>query len=596
MIQALLKSAYEDLTDGQLKQLTGFLSLIRQHEPIGATDFQASASKLLDDFYAAEPVLSGKPQDELVRPGGLPSATIGLVMHCPPSQNKSSNNFFDYQNPLLKLLMDKGITASNSYGFDWHWRSEPHERHRKCPARGYSIELRSIHEIMTYNLLEALPLPLLVISGSCPWKNYLKTLSSQARHIKVPIRPGVFCSFVLDFHPDRLRRISCHIPHPESIFYNKTLEWEYDSVDLALMIDCSLNLVLEFAGLSSPVKGSHFLDIVRKNPRYRPKRLATTNPVISPPSSNSTLPFPPPTSNKAQKRRSVHNGLTKSHAYVKQERGLGKYLTLDQYDQDFIDWALQIYGIKANDVLEEGESLALTIKYIMTDRVNATNNTRRQVERNIKAKAAVEVGDEENLPSPIEGDGSESNSDATSTMPAAKRQRRGPTHGAIGHELWHSKVIKVLAGGDISLRIPSENKSLKIRMGAKLDRKLKAKEMNNSVVVKNYTIEFAVDGIRIRYGTEVIWHKTISGLAHIGDGKRLLKQLDRELKAQGLERKVETLNSSLMTGESVSSTQLSTLQQPSDLLQEALTSLTPSSVMILRPLSPATAMRQTKQA
>lgn len=303
------------------------------------------------------------------------------------------------------------------------------------------------------------------------------------------------------------------------------------------MIDCSFNLVLEFAGLSSPVKGSQFLDIVRKNPRYRPKRLATANPVISPPSSNSTLPFPPPTSNKARKLRPVYNGLTKCHAYVKQEQGLGKYLTLDQYDQDFMDWALQIYGIKANDVLEKGESLALTIKSIMTDRANATNNTRRQVGRNIKAKAAVEVGDEENLPSPIERDGSESNSDATSTMPAAKRQRRGPTHGAIRHELWPLKVIKVHAGGDISLRIPSENKSLKIRMGAKLDRKLKAKEMNNSVVAKNYSIEFAVDGIRIRYGTEVIWHKTISGLAHIGDGKRLLKQLDRELKAQGLERK-----------------------------------------------------------
>jgi hypothetical protein len=115
-------------------------------------------------------------------------------------------------------------------------------------------------------------------------------------------------------------------------------------------------------------------------------------------------------------------------------------------------------------------------------------------------------------------------------------------------------------------------------------------------VAKNYTIEFAVDGIRIRYGTEVIWHKTISGLAHISDGKRLLKQLDRELKAQGLERKVETLNSSLITGESVSFTQLSTLQQPSDLSQEALISLTPSSVIILRPLSPAIAIRQTKQA
>jgi len=49
-------------------------------------------------------------------------------------------------------------------------------------------------------------------------------------------------------------------------------------------------------------------------------------------------------------------------------------------------------------------------------------------------------------------------------------------------------------------------------------------------------------------------------------------------------------------GESGSFTQLSTLQQPSDLSQETLAGLTPSSVMILRPLSPATAMTQTKQA
>jgi hypothetical protein len=40
MIQALLNSAHEDPTDGQLKQLTGFFSLIRQHEPMGATDFR----------------------------------------------------------------------------------------------------------------------------------------------------------------------------------------------------------------------------------------------------------------------------------------------------------------------------------------------------------------------------------------------------------------------------------------------------------------------------------------------------------------------------------------------------------------------------
>jgi hypothetical protein len=107
-----------------------------------------------------------RPQDELVRPGGLPSAILGLIKHC-PSQNKSCHTFFDYQNPSVKLLMDKGITAANSYGFDWHWRSEGHERHRRCLVRGYSVELRSIHEVMTRNFTEALSLLLLVISGSC---------------------------------------------------------------------------------------------------------------------------------------------------------------------------------------------------------------------------------------------------------------------------------------------------------------------------------------------------------------------------------------------------------------------------------------------
>ena len=129
--------------------------------------------------------------------------------------------------------------------------------------------------------------------------------------------------------------------------------WECDSVDSALIIDSSFNLVLECAGLSSPVQGSQFLEYVRKNSSYRPNRLATTNPVDSLSSSIFNLPIAAPIFKKAQKLCSVYNGLTKCYPYVKQEQGLGKYLTLDQYDQDLVDWALQIYGIKARDVLRE---------------------------------------------------------------------------------------------------------------------------------------------------------------------------------------------------------------------------------------------------
>jgi hypothetical protein len=544
---------------------------------------------------------------------------------------------------------------------------------------------------MTCNLLEALPLPLLLISGSCPWKNYLKTLSSQARHIKVPIRPGVYGSFVLDFRSTGIRRISCHIPHPESLFYNKTLEWESDSLDLALRTDCSINLVLELMGLSSLDTGSHFLDIVRKNPRYRPKALTTTSSPIIPPMSS--------TRKKAQQPRPVCNGLTKCYAYIREEQNLGKHLTLNQYDQNFIDWALQIYGVIAEDVLEKGESLAVTIKWIIADKVHAANEARRQVERIVKAETTVKSEDkiivkskdktivesedppppnnsgyqehrsgkrahvmlheafndistvaampaakrlrprpkdtrkrrnitehellvksenEKNPPSlnnseherrnranvilygavnnisavatmpavktlqtrlkvmkvlhnkikhelPVKSEDEKepplsSNSayqehgrsnraiimshraindiSTVAAMPAVKRLRPGPKdmrkpRNRIEHELWHSKIVKVWASGDIYFWIPSEEMRLGIRMGAKLGRKLKARVVDSMDDPRDYTIEFVPDGIRIKYGNDVIWHRSAAGLASLGDGKRLLEQLDRELKAQG---------------------------------------------------------------
>ena len=83
-------------------------------------------------------------------------------------------------------------------------------------------------------------------------------LSPQACHTKVPIRPGVYCSFVLDFGLSGLGRMSCYIPHPEALLYNKTLEWEDGSLDLAVETDCSLNLVFELYGAIIPRQGYSF--------------------------------------------------------------------------------------------------------------------------------------------------------------------------------------------------------------------------------------------------------------------------------------------------------------------------------------------------
>lgn len=118
-------------------------------------------------------------------------------------------------------------------------------------------------------------------------------------------------------------------------------------------------------------------------------------------------------------------------------------------------------------------------------------------------------------------------------MPAVKRLRLGPKNmrkprNRIEHELWHSKIIKVWASVDIYFWIPSEETRLGIRVGAKLGSKLKARVVDSMDGPRDYTIEFAPDGIRMKYGNDVIWHRSAAGLASLGDGKRLLEQLDRE--------------------------------------------------------------------
>lgn len=104
-----------------------------------------------------------------------------------------------------------------------------------------------------------------------------------------------------------------------------------------------------------------------------------------------------------------------------------------------------------------------------------------------------------------------------------------------------------MASGDIYFWIPSEETRLGIRMGAKLGRKLKARVVDNTDDPRDYTIEFVPDSIRIRYGNNVIWQKSVAGLASAGDGKHLLEQLDRELKAQGLAE--DSLSGSPKVGE-----------------------------------------------
>lgn len=192
--------------------------------------------------------------------------------------------------------------------------------------------------------------------------------------------------------------------------------------------------------------------------------------------------------------------------------------------------------------------MAATIKWIIVDRNIATNKARREIEKIVKAKTTikskeetiikskgkntiksedktiVEPEHEKRPPPPNSSHYQEHRSgkrayatlneafskiNTVATMPAVKRLRPRPKSmrkppNRIEHELWHSRMVQVWASSDVYFWIPSEETRLGIRMGAKLGRKLKARVTDNMDDPKDYTIEFAQNGIRIRYGNDVI--------------------------------------------------------------------------------------------
>lgn len=170
--------------------------------------------------------MSGKGRRPLIVPSGPTFATVGVLMHY-PTFVKSNREFWDLGNPCIKRMMKKGFNATNTFGFDLHWRQEHSYRQRqdaKCPKDDYPTALLALHDEMTEYVLKSVPMPLLLVVGGCAWRFYrrlfkgclcLFTLMVLADHNEVT-RVQVYLQFDASFGTMQRFIISCN--HPDSIY------------------------------------------------------------------------------------------------------------------------------------------------------------------------------------------------------------------------------------------------------------------------------------------------------------------------------------------------------------------------------------------
>lgn len=221
------------------------------------------------------------------------------------------------------------------FGYDWHWRAEisAHGRGTSCPAKQWTSSQRILHDAMSCDLLELLPLPLLIVAGSCPSINYRKTLSTMARSVEVPIMPNLVIPFNLDFRADGLRRIAACIDHPSSLYFNPKRPVGY-----TIAQDAAVNFFSWLAG-----RDCEELTFLKKRNQHQ-----------------RGVPGSAP--------------LALLWAYVRKERILNRNLYKNEFDIGFWTWSHTFLKENPEDVLRQGHSIVTKITQELQNRRRVTLN------------------------------------------------------------------------------------------------------------------------------------------------------------------------------------------------------------------------------
>ena len=232
------------LHDQELYDLEKFL--VAHKTPQDATFLRSQLSNRLHLFYTAELLESGQSRDRLARPSGPENADIGILMHCHSKEGKI-DECWDTDSMSIQAMTQKGLSHDFAFFYDWHWRAESSARGRgRCPATKWSKSLRSLHDALSSDLLDILPLPLLVVAGDCAKSHYRKTLSSKTRRLNVRVSSETILEFDLDFNVDGLRRITGYMIHPSAIYFPPTIH-----PGRTLCQDAVLNFFLWLVGQKS---------------------------------------------------------------------------------------------------------------------------------------------------------------------------------------------------------------------------------------------------------------------------------------------------------------------------------------------------------
>lgn len=343
------REAAKSLSASEFASLLAFLKRPEGSRNESKGQLHKNLATRLDQFYESEVRESGQSRDRLARPGGPEDADLAIVLHL-QSEEDAIGAFWNPSSPTIQLLREKGFDEQSVFGFDWHWRAEETFRGRTvCPTLRWTQGLRALHDQMSHQVLDILPLPFVITASSCARDGLRRTLGDEVKRMDIAVAPPIgILRFDLDFRSGFLKRIIVHVHHPTAGFFAS----KQSRPAMAEQIDAGMDLFLWLTGQKfHPNRFGH---------EYSLKRPVSTR--------------------KAP--------LAEMYAYVRREREERRLLPIAEYNPAFLGWVARFLRQDPQSIISRGDSIGAAAVEQVSQRISLARRN-QESKRSTKGRFCI---------------------------------------------------------------------------------------------------------------------------------------------------------------------------------------------------------------
>ncbi|KAI4647248.1 uncharacterized protein J4E79_010399 [Alternaria viburni] len=201
---------------------------------------------LFQSFKKEEARRSGMVESHIVSPSGYATSLLHLQLHYPTFTTKHLNDgqTLDATNRCIRILIEKGFVASNTYWFEAYFRrlSAASVRHLANVADGWKEEVKQLHDEFAYRC-QSLSKKVLLVFGAFNRKRFHERHNVENITVRLSCGSTTLMGIVRN-NAQKILFVVVYAWHPEYLLRNRTTA-------VGRQYDAALNIAAALSGVDT---------------------------------------------------------------------------------------------------------------------------------------------------------------------------------------------------------------------------------------------------------------------------------------------------------------------------------------------------------